>query len=514
MRTLLKIVAVAAAIACWISAVAQNNAYLDINNVKARFNSAGDLFWDKSNTQFFVPKATGKSTIFAGNLWIGGIDGGGQLHMAGQTYRQAGTDYFQGPVMSPNNYSVSQDILWNKVWKINKSTIDSFKLGYFSVPPPSIANWPGNGNTGLGQAAVLAPYADINSNGTYDPANGDYPVIRGDQAVFFLFNDDRNLHTETGGLKLGVEVHGMAYAFNCPQDSAFHNTLFIHYDIYNRSANNYNKTRFGIWTDFDIDYYLDDYVGCDTVLNAYYGYNGLGSSYNAAQGVVSLSHPMHSFMSFGNNMGATGNPTVDSTFYNLLNAKWGDGSHVTFGGNGYQGTQNTNYMYPGDPTNTNTWSEVSANNNPADKRGIGAYGNPNFNSGAVQSLDMAYVFAWDYNGTNLTAVNLMKQRVQAIQTAFNNNTTPCGGTFVGIGEKAKPAIQQVALYPNPATDQLFVVLPANDDAVYQVYDVTGQLVAQGELGHSGTIGVAGLASGIYLVKVITGGAHYNGRFVK
>jgi len=36
--------------------------------------------------------------------------------------------------------------------------------------------------------------------------------------LFFIFNDARNPHTESGGLNLGIEVHGMAYAFNCPGD--------------------------------------------------------------------------------------------------------------------------------------------------------------------------------------------------------------------------------------------------------------------------------------------------------
>ena len=99
---------------------AQTPADLDINNVKARINPAGDLFWDFNSPKFEVPKGSGANTIYTGNLWIGGMDSLGQLHMAGQTYRQTGTDFFQGPIMSPSNYSSAQDALWNKVWKVNK----------------------------------------------------------------------------------------------------------------------------------------------------------------------------------------------------------------------------------------------------------------------------------------------------------------------------------------------------------------------------------------------------------
>ncbi len=75
--------------------------YLDINNVKARFNSAGDKFWDMtSKAEFEVPKGSGASSLFAGSIWIGGYDAGHQLKMAAQTYRQTGNDFWPGPLTS------------------------------------------------------------------------------------------------------------------------------------------------------------------------------------------------------------------------------------------------------------------------------------------------------------------------------------------------------------------------------------------------------------------------------
>jgi hypothetical protein len=61
--------------------------------------------------------------------------------------------------------------------------------------------------------------------------DGDYPLIRGDQALFFIFNDDRNVHSETQGNKLKAEIHGMAYVFDLPGDTAFNNTIFMNYKI-------------------------------------------------------------------------------------------------------------------------------------------------------------------------------------------------------------------------------------------------------------------------------------------
>ena len=86
---------------------------LDINNVRARITAGGDLFRDSTSSQFEVPKGSGKGTVFAGNLWIGGVDAGGQLKMAANTYRQSGTDFWAGPVS--NSYAAPYDNIWNRV---------------------------------------------------------------------------------------------------------------------------------------------------------------------------------------------------------------------------------------------------------------------------------------------------------------------------------------------------------------------------------------------------------------
>src|SRR5215831_1550956 len=106
--------------------------YLDINNVNARINNGGDMWWDlRANAQYIVPKSGDVSSMFAGSLWIGGYDAGGNLHMAAQTYRQTGNDYFPGPLNKTGSVSSNDCSNFDHVWKINKSTIDSFKEGLF-----------------------------------------------------------------------------------------------------------------------------------------------------------------------------------------------------------------------------------------------------------------------------------------------------------------------------------------------------------------------------------------------
>ena len=181
---------------------AQTSADLDINNIKARINSGGDLFWDFNSAKFEAPKGSGINSIFAGNLWIAGVDAGNQVHAACQTYRQNGVDFWPGPMDTINvscPSAVYSSPTWNRVWKVNKTTVDSFVLGLFGTNIPlSISSWPGNGDANYNQAKKLAPFYDVNNDGIYNPTQGDYPLIQGDQAIYFIYNDVASGHGETG----------------------------------------------------------------------------------------------------------------------------------------------------------------------------------------------------------------------------------------------------------------------------------------------------------------------------
>ena len=64
---------------------------------------------------------------------------------------------------------------------------------------------------------------------------GDYPAIKGDQAIWWIMNDLNQGHMESQADPLGIELHGMAYAYNS-NNTAVNNTIFMEYTIINRSA--------------------------------------------------------------------------------------------------------------------------------------------------------------------------------------------------------------------------------------------------------------------------------------
>lgn len=72
---------------------------MDGNQVRARVNNSGDMFWDlETNARYEVPAGTGNHSAFAAGIWLGALDQGDGLHVAANTYRQVGNDFFPGPI--------------------------------------------------------------------------------------------------------------------------------------------------------------------------------------------------------------------------------------------------------------------------------------------------------------------------------------------------------------------------------------------------------------------------------
>jgi hypothetical protein len=188
---------------------------VDVNNINALINPFGNNFWDFDNAQFEVPKGSGKNAVFNHVVWIGGLKENGQLCLAAERYRQNGFDFFVGPITS--GFDSNFYIKWNRVWKVDKTQI-RYHINNWNQPGYSpievIKSWPAHGDISLGQSPDIAPFYDNNTNGIYEPLAGDYPLIRGDQAVFFVFNDLQLIHTESKSEPLGTEIHGMAYGYD------------------------------------------------------------------------------------------------------------------------------------------------------------------------------------------------------------------------------------------------------------------------------------------------------------
>jgi hypothetical protein len=542
------------------------NAVIDVNKVKTTINSNGDLFWNYSSGRYEVPADSGRHTIFAGATWIGGLDAAGTLHVAAQTYRQSGNDFYPGPVMNTSSYSAATDAQWNQVWKINKATIDSFII-WFANPsvypgytvPAVITNWPSNGDVVAGQAAQLAPYVDVNSDAHYDPSNGDYPCIKGDQALFVIYNDDRNTHTESGGAKFTLEVHAMMYAYSAP-GSWLDSAIFINYKLYNRSTTDYDSLYWGHWNDYDIGDATDDYVGCDVARSIGYAYNGdandgatalpAAGTYGAnppAQGLKYLRGPeatpldgvdndrdgtideadetwaMSHFVYYNNDFSVTGNPAAPMDYYYYLNGYWKNGTTLTYGGNGYGGSTPADFMFPADsdPLGWGTnfvpqapWDEMSSGNLPGDRRALSSSGPFRFDAGKQMCIDVVSVFGQGAAGP-ASGIRAMQNASDSAATFYaQNNPCTCDESTVGIASHEHAV---VGLYPNPATETVNIVCGDNaSGSVIEIADATGKVVHTSTVlsGNSAVVDISNLPAGIYFVRVNKGSVVLSGKFIR
>jgi hypothetical protein len=544
-----------------------HKSYIDTNFVKAPVFTSNTKFNEMLTSgapSYIVPfisgvttPSNGVSSHFASALWIGGLDNLGNLHMAAQTYKQTGTDFWPGYLDTISaNTTVSNASPYNKVLKFSCNQINSFAAylnagnasALTSNSFSSIVNYMPNGNSVNNFAKQLAPYKDWNNNGKYEPSMGDYPLIKGHQQLLTVYNDGFGPHTESKGLALGIDVNDNLYAFNDPTlpDSmqVINFTTFNNFKITNRSNNNYNNVLVSIWNDVDLGYYLDDYIGCDTSLNFAYVYNadsldniGAGvNSNNTKLPMLGLTYLNNSFCLsdgvdndndglidepneyfkmnrvtfYNNNIGVfmppTTNPDSATHYYNLMNAVWKDGTNFTYGANAYN-TSSTNYIkrvFPGNIETNTGWTEKTAGNNKGDRRILCTIGPFNFPAKKTIEVDFAIVFSRD---TSLTFVNnnlsLLKKDIKNVRTYYNNSITCLPTVNVGI-TKNKNDNYSFWTYPNPSKDLIFVnasktIVNGN----YNVYNTIGQSVLQGKIYNSSSfeLNITNFKTGIYFIEL-------------
>ncbi|MBK8444262.1 MAG: hypothetical protein IPL35_12960 [Sphingobacteriales bacterium] len=319
----------------------------------------------------------------------------------------------------------------------------------------SLLKWPGKNNPyfdqyydfSLPEDKDLAPFFDRDGDDIYDPVNdGDYPVldsevegVYADQMIWWVFNDRGNVHSETGGEAIGLEVGALAFAFSTSDE--INNMTFYKYDVKNLSTTPINDVYFGQWVDPDLGNHLDDFVGCDTLTSLGIVYNGDANDEGAQGygdtppmlGVDFFRGPkdengkelgMSSFLYYNNNFEVTGNPETAVHFYGYLSGFWKDKTPFTYGGNGKNGTEPFAYMFPtdpGTPAGDNVWSECSEGNEPADRRFLQSSGPFILKPGARNDIIVGVIWVRDGLQHPCPSFDILKTADLKAQALFNSN---------------------------------------------------------------------------------------------
>lgn len=494
--------------------------YMELNNVRALIHTAGNL-WQvpgQNFSQYEVPKNSGVMALFTSALWLGGTDVNGQLKLAALRYRN-GQDYWTGPLtvdfaeIDPSDcqkydqhFVTSQDLVrefdaWYTAGLLdqqNGTSLQSTNFPNYKIPD-FVKTWPAHGDVSKGQDFYLAPFYDRNQDGVYEWEQGDYPwydlhnekecktdrrvSLYGDLNYWWVLNDKGNIHTETGGDPIGMEIHAQAFMF--ATNDEVNNMTFYNYELINRGTQTLYNTYFGIFVDGALGDPFDDYVGCDVNRGLGYFYNGdsydgnnLGfKGYGAsppAIGVDFFEGPyqdndnidnafgigpnealngigygdgivdnerfgMRRFLYYVNTGGGANpsqtDPISASDYYNFLRGRWKDNTPFYYGGNGHISDPNADpsvpcdFMFPGntDPLGWGTggnpqpvWTEQTANNLPYDRRFLQSAGPFILKPGAVNNITVGMVWARATSTDPFASVEAVRKADDRAQALFEN----------------------------------------------------------------------------------------------
>lgn len=550
----------------------KNFKYLDINRVKAGIANRGDMFWEvggNGNAKYEVPKGSNAHSGFGKGMWIGGLDNSNQLHLAAQTYRQKGNDFWPGPLDTVNVSSDSATFIkYDYIWKISYNEINDFITNFQNgnianntyTPSLDLITWPAKGTGNLSRN--LAPFVDVNGNGIYDPlTGGDYPRIKGDQALYFIYNDKFAAHSETWAAPLGVEVHAMAYAYGCPNFLNGKNelayTTFYNYRIINRSSNNYHDVKLGMIDDLDLGNYQDDYIGCHIQNNLGFTYNADGFdemntsisgsylNYPPACGATFLKGPKAPINDFidNDNDGITdemgeecllnnftfyqsqfntfqSQPTSANQYFNYMNSRWRDSTNFTCGGNAYGGTTPTRFVYPWayyPGMSCSLWADGT--NPKGDRRHISMCGPFNLNSQQTIEFEFAQVWAVDSSSANnnIGAVDKLINETQKVRNFYYSGTpsTCVPNMAIGINEVDKLS-NGFEIYPNPANSYILLRNKTGEKTDVELRDVFGKSLKKLNISEFETkeVSLTNLSSGIYFIYLQQNNLQSVKKFVK
>ncbi len=443
--------------------------------------AGSSMFFGSPEMGLQIPADSNTTTLFIHTPWIAGKDAAGKLHNSASYFGEnSASDYRLGLSSGP-----AED--FKRVWLITRDEIarvrrDYREDGVLNSPPPfDMLTWPGKGNpyfiqnlnfskVGTSLDSLPAPFVDANGDGVYNVFDGDYPKLKGDRMIWRVITDQKGDDQNSHGQALGVDILMTIYAYDCPQNGATFQSVFVDYVLLNRSGQDYFGAYLGFYTDPDIGCPFDDYIGNLPDANSAYAYNQ-GSMDNAPSsfcgGVYSANFgekiPVESLtflnQSLDNSFSFTEDAPVqdlyiDSTFYLYLQGLLCNGMLPTMGGTGCDSSSNnfTHFLYSGNPSDPQGWSMCSETLHGDDFRMINSHGPFTFAADDTFSMQIVFTFHPDIPHPCPNIEELVKPNILQIKEWHEEGTLEAHldlGSVLTLA--AGQSLQLNATQSNPAT---------------------------------------------------------------
>ena len=517
---------------------------LQMNRVKITVNANGALFTDFEEGQFLVPNGNEQTSLLkASGLWIGGFDPGGNLKLAAQLDNENGQADFQPGILDPIS-GESTDLVTG-IYRVTAEEIEAHLAdfadnGIIDDPQPGVFGWPARGNQFFAQyndgqtlpntPQGLAGFFDLNGDISYDPDQGDYPIleIRGcdqptyaDEMLWFAYNDVLP-HSQSGGDPLNVEIQSLIFAYNC-QESPLGHSVFVRNKIIYRGNEPLDSCFIGQFNDFSIGNANENLFGSDSQRFLVYGYSGNVDDipFSPVVAMDLMRGPLDNAVTPPSEVGLTyvlpvedSNLDNSSNYYNILSGRFPDGGLPPF----------NSFFYDGNPNDPNVISEISEGNSPGVRKVLTSNGPFRLEPGAVNEFIMAYTFYQEPGNDNLQNIEVLYEETDQVQALFDNcfdvesTFTSCtpDSTISSIEQVFQPT--SIKIYPNPATMEAVLEVPDLNLSTFTIYDALGRLVSTHQIPpHQETItlNIEHLAKGIYVIQGINKtGKIYQTRLIK
>ncbi|NOS85991.1 MAG: T9SS type A sorting domain-containing protein [Ignavibacteria bacterium] len=503
------------------------NIFMQGNNINAVFRTDGYFNYDKvtfsSGVAGFVWPATSPqrlTAMFTSGIWIGGKTGPQrELRLAAAMFN---SHYSPGniPVIGQvPPTSVCSDPSWRGYYvHLNDPSLFNGGTRYkmaggrqYTFNFDSWAAWP---------VQKGAPFVEVNGIPGYQPSwNGDRPGIgngmtaRPEELLFTVYMDYTNctdsvhsseLSLPGGTLPLGVEIHQLAFMFNC---FPLRDMYFVKYLILNKNSMQWDSLYVSNVNDPDLGDAIDDAYGCDTSKNLgfTYNYDNNDPDYGAnppAVGIRLLQTPLihtsnnidtarlpydtligykmtgmsgfNGFVGGGNE--CTGDPDQAINAYNFMSGKDGCGNQLI----NWVTAQPTKFKYSGNSCTRTGWYDSL----PGDKRMIENMGPFTMQSGDTQIVVLSYMITRD-GGNNFQNVCALQSLSDSALKYYYNDFRTC--VPIGIEPISTEIPQRFELYqnyPNPfnPVTKIRFTIPAFAETTRRVvslriYDVLGKEIA-------------------------------------
>lgn len=505
---------------------------INANNISTYMGYRGvfDQYLYTSNTPGFEwPSGSNKHVVFTTGL-SAGCRINGQLAQTMCSYKG---EYLPGAITGGqfNDSSIF------KIYKVS---------GTDSPSSPDWSNWGS-------MVPYGAPYVDVNHNGIYEPQIDTPGVKNAAQTIFVCLTDfNPGSHNSGEGFgggivypMMGIELHLTKWSYAYP---SFNDVIFTKFEILNKGGSAWNNTHFSIVSDPDLGNASDDWVGCDTIRNMGFCYNGFNNDqiygiappavgFDILKGPVnknvspSVTYNMTSFVRFVSPNGTPpneGDPNGEPYPAYLImkglkkdSSTWVDRTQPTPWGS----YKKTKKIFYGDPETNEGWTSAKGYVStwlqdsigillpevPSDKRFVISMGADNYTviNGDTATIFLAQLVA--RGSSNLNSVTKLKQLSDLVQIFFESNFT------IGINQISSEIPVEYSLsqnYPNPFNPETKIKYSVAkfSDVKLVVYDILGRKITElvNEKQAPGTYEILfdasseqmrSLASGIYFYRL-------------